>query len=173
MHEVERHLGEPLAGRGIYQTPLGINSGATGPTSTGALAVRLTRDLHPQVGIQQRDAGIRRRPYTKTAIRRVAPILGVRIGCCWGPRTLAVPARVNDEFLQPSIPRIRHPSLALDVVGIPLVSQGPGGEIVWVRRVILACAPIEVAVAQDPGSVANQRHLEIHVPYFTRCSVRR
>src|SRR5262245_55509295 len=55
--QLQRLLGEPVAGAGVDQSPLRVD-GLTGRTETaGALAVGLTGRLHPQVRVQQRLTG--------------------------------------------------------------------------------------------------------------------
>src|SRR5450756_2521679 len=91
------------------------------------------------------------------------------------PRALAVAAGVDHEPLEPGVTRVRNRGLALDVVGVPLVGQGPGGEVGRRGRVVLATAPVEVAVAprpgvgrkpqalRDPGAVLDQVRVDLVV----------
>src|SRR6266508_688083 len=145
VYEVKRHLGEPSACGRIDQAPFGINRCASRSETSCTLAIRLSRNFHPEVSIKQRDAGIRRWTHTQATIWRVAPILRIWIRGGRSPRPLTVPARVNDKMFQPSIPGVRHPGLILNIIGIPLIREGPSGEIIWACRRILASAPFEVA----------------------------
>ena len=74
------HLREPVAGAGIDEAPLGVDGLAGRPEAASALAVGLAGDLDPEVGVDQRVAGVGRRAEAHAAIRRVAPVLGSGIG---------------------------------------------------------------------------------------------
>src|SRR6266508_6404809 len=99
------------------------------------------------MGINQRIIGVSCWTYAYTTIRWVAPILRIGVIRWWCPRPLAVATCVGDEVLEQR--RRVPPGLAFNVVGVPLVRQTPGAEVVGARRVVLACAPIEVS--EPPG----------------------
>lgn len=52
VHQIKRHLREPRSRGGVDESPLRIDRFACGSKAARAFAVRLTRDLDPQVGIQ-------------------------------------------------------------------------------------------------------------------------
>src|SRR5262244_3226031 len=92
LRELECLLREPGSGRWIVKPPQRVEKlllrRGRGPAWLGvfgviprahaaggiALAVGLAGDLHPQVGIEQRDAGVRGRPRAQPGARRVAPV---------------------------------------------------------------------------------------------------
>src|SRR5919109_3074223 len=87
--QLQRHLREPLPWGRVDNAPLGVDRSGW-PKSTRALAIRFTWNLYPQVSIEQPNTGVRGWTHAKAAIRRVAPILRIRIHTgrrC--PRTLA------------------------------------------------------------------------------------
>ncbi len=96
-HELERLHREPHARIGVYQIPDRINHIVARAETTAALAVRLTGHLNPQEGVDQLVAGVGSGANANTTAGRVAPCLRVGEGLRWRPRTLAVPAGVDDE----------------------------------------------------------------------------
>lgn len=146
MHQLERHLWEPLPSRGILHATNWIKRSAC---PTVALTVGFTRNFDPQECVDERISSIDCWLIAQTAVWRITPILWVAGGMIGrrDPGTLSIAARVDDEMLED---RLRvPPSLALDLIRIFLVRQHPGRKIVWVCRRILASAPFGMALA--PG----------------------
>src|SRR3954447_26498598 len=95
-YQLKRHSGKPLPGGRILRAAHRIKW-STRPAI--ALAVRLARDLHPQISVDQRHTRVSGWPVAQAATGRVAPLL--RIACRVGssyPWPLTVPARVDHEM---------------------------------------------------------------------------
>src|SRR5574339_710182 len=144
LRQLKRHLGEPLSGAGVDQPPYRVFR--TGSVARAA-TVRFAWNLDPQIGIDQRVAGVCGGAQTQSAVGRVAPVLRVRVDGRRCPGSLPVAAGVDDEMLEQRIGV--PPGLAFDVVRVPLICQPPGAEVARTSRVILAGTPIEMT--KPPG----------------------
>lgn len=72
MRQIEGHLREPLAGARIDATPFGVDRPGWAQAAS-ALAIGLTQDLDPEVGVDERCARVKRGSQPGAPVGRVAP----------------------------------------------------------------------------------------------------